>query len=331
MKKFKIVFSILILFALLFFTVNVEKANAWGPCTHIYFTEKVLKLAGNTTLTNIIMKPGMKSWFLTGMMYPDVTVIYYYSEWKSYSATHAWTFQKELWRQACEANDDRAKAFALGVGVHLIQDAVSHNMWIPEKIRNTFVQNNIIHPLVEGLLEARLIAEDPLVEAMSYSSFAMWNVPFEGNDYFWSSEKGGWLTPVEWADKVLGRTVANSFSDEASLFNGILSGGKFYTEGFVIPQAGGWWSFYKAFSDFIKNFVSTEDANKYIDIAIQCTVEWFKSGQGDNPQAFIGQTDPTGYENLKQADSFVVNFTVISIIVCIFIILLYNYRKHKRS
>jgi hypothetical protein len=267
---------------------------------------------------------------MTGLMYPDVTVIYYYTEWKSYRATHAWTFQAELWREAQESGDQRAMAFALGVAVHLLQDSITHNLWIPEKIRGTFVQNNIIHPLSEGLLESRLISEDPLVKAMSIDSFACYEMRFTGNQYFYDTEKGVYLNPVEWCDKVLGRNATESFWDEAVTFNGILSGGNFYTKGFVIPQAGGWWSIYKGFSDAIRPLVSTSDADKYINQTISATVDFFRYGKGDDPEAFIGQVDPTGYDSLKSADSFVVQWT-IAIVVIVVAVLAFYYKRKKRD
>jgi hypothetical protein len=318
-----------LLFLTVTFSAKTEKAYGWGPCTHIYFTERALKIAGNTTLTNIIYKN--KDWFMCGMMYPDVTVIYYYTEWKSYRATHAWTFQDELWRQAQDSNDDRAKAFALGVAVHLLQDSITHNFWIPEKIRGTFVQNNIIHPLSEGLLETRLISEDPLTQAMSIHSFELWNRPFDGCKYFYRDWKGGYLSPVEWADEVLGRTAQDSFTDEASTFNTILSGGEFYTKGYVIPQAGGWWSIYRGFSDFIRPLVSTKDADKYINQTISATVDFFRYGRGDDPEAFIGQYDPTGYDALKAADNYVVTWTIAIVIIVIAILAVWYRRKAKKE
>ena len=332
MKTKRKVLVLALMFALLLITTaKTEKVYAWGPCTHIYLTEKALKIAGNTTLTAIIMNN--KDWFMTGMMYPDVTVIYYYTEWKSYRATHAWTFQHELWREAQESGDQRAMAFALGVAVHLLQDSITHNLWIPEKIRGTFVQNNIIHPLSEGLLESRLISDPQmgdLVKAMSINSFANYEIRFTDDPYFYDPERGVYLNPVEWCDKVLGRNATESFWDEAVTFNGILSGGNFYTKGYVIPEAGGWWSIYKGFSNAIQPFISTSDADKYIDQTINATVSFFRYGKGDDPEAFVGQVDPTGYDSLKAADSFVVQWTIAIVTIAVGVLAFY-YKRRKRD
>jgi hypothetical protein len=330
--------TILTLLILAITSAKTEKAYAWGPCTHIYFTERALKLAGNTTLTNIINRN--YEWFMAGMMYPDVTVIYYYTNWKSYRDTHAPDFQHRLWQDALTAyqhyGDERPLAFALGVAVHMLQDGITHNLWIPEKIRGTLVQNNIIHPLSEGLLETRLISEDPLTKEMVYWSFDAGLKQFTDDPYFYDAERHVYLTPVEWCDKVLGRTGSESFYDEAVTFDNILKGepGKsgFYEKGFVIPQAGGWWSIYRTFSDIIKPFVSTRDADKYINQTIDATVKFFKYGNGDDFETYVPQaSDPTGYDALKAADSYVVTWTIAIVIIVIAILVVWHRRKVSKE
>jgi len=328
MKKVKcLILTVTVLFLILLFeTTTATTVYAWGPITHVYYTERALKEAGSTPLTDIINKN--KKWFYCGLMYPDVTVLYYYTQWKSYSATHAWEFQRRLWQDALTRQSEEGLAFALGVGVHLLQDSITHNFWIPYKIKTTFVQNNIIHPLSEGFLETKLAAGDPIAEAIASTAFDQWNVPFDDTSAWFDPEKGRNLTPAEWADKILG---SPGFLDEAATFAVILNGGQFYQKGFVIPESGGWWSIYKGVSNIIKNFVSVEDATPYINQTIKATVDWFRSGQGDNPQAFVGQTDPTGYDDLKAADNFVVSWTVVIVIMVCGVVTYYYYRKYKRG
>jgi len=310
------------------FNASQPKAKAWGPITHMYYTEIALQKAGSTWITDIINNN--KDWFYCGLVYPDVTVIYYYTKWESYSATHAFSFQAELWQQAQEAQCPPAQAFALGVAVHLLQDCITHNHWIPYKIKTTFVQNNIIHPLSEGLLETKLAGSGELgdrARTLAQNAFNVWNVPLDGYDYFYDEEKGGYLTVVEWADKVLGRTAENSFKDEAATFAQILGENAFYSKGYTIPSSGGYWPIFRAISDFLKNFVSTEDADPYINMTINATVEFFIHGSGDNPRDFVPDNDPTGYFALKNADAFVIQWTVVVTIIFIVIVLFYYKRK----
>ena len=321
MKKISV--SMLLPVLVLLFLAQAPEVKAWGPITHVYYTNDVLKHVTGTYLTSII--ESNKEWFLCGMMYPDVTVLYYYTEWTAYSATHAWEFQRRLWNDAVNKHSEQAKAFAIGVGTHLLQDSVTHNYWIPEKIRGTFVQNNIIHPLSEGLLEAELAGADPLAEAIASTSFTYWNKPFSDSDAFYDPSKGRNLTPVEWTDSILGA----SFQDEASLFNTILYGGEFYTKGYAIPETGGLWGLYKGFSNLVKNFVSTEDAEPYINMTIQITIDWYRNGLGPDPSNFVAQTDPTGYGSLMSADAFVANVTIAIVVAICLVIFYYYYRRRK--
>jgi len=314
-KTFIIATFILIILTLM----NTSTTKAWGPITHVYYTERALKQSSTSTITEIIEKH--KDYFYTGVMYPDVTVLYYYTEWTSYSATHAWEFQRRLWQDAKDRGSEEAMAFALGVGVHLLQDSITHNYWIPYKIRTTFVQNNIIHPLSEGLLEAKLASEDPQAEFIASKAFIMWNVPFSDGDW---SDWGYNPTPAEWCDRILGNP---GFLDECATFSDILGSGSFYTKGYVIPESGGIWGIYKAISDAIAPFVSTDDANQYINQSIEVTVKWFSEGQGDNPIVYVGEVDPTGYDALKSADNFVVNWTITVTIIFILLAVVYYFKK----
>ena len=323
MKRKIFILTILILVLM---SYQTPKSYAWGPVTHVYYTERALQLAGDNYYTRLITNN--KQWFLCGMMYPDVTVIYYYTKWTSYSATHAWEFQRKLWQTANQSRSKKAMAFALGVGAHLLQDSIVHNYWIPQRIKNTFIQNNIIHPLSEGFLETRLIhsgSEGSLAKALATTAFSNWESKF--NDGTSLSD----YTPAELCGEILSKN-RDMFKSEASTFNIILQGGEFYTKGYAIPEAGGLWSIYKGFSNLISNlpFVSgTHDADKYINMTIELTVKWFTEGQPDNPQAIVGQYDPTGYDKLKSADSYVVSWTIVITIVFILSVILYKRYKGK--
>jgi hypothetical protein len=309
---------------------TVEEVYAWGPCTHIYYTRKALQQAKGFPIADLVET--YWDWFLTGLMYPDVTVIYYYTEWISYSATHAWHFQTKLWEDAVAKGSEKAMAFAIGVGVHLIQDCIAHNYYIPLKIRSTMIQNNIIHPLTEGFVETKLISDPEmgyLIETEATRSFLHYNSPIDDSDAFLKPD-GTYMTAIEWTNKMLGEGW--DFSQEATTFNTILSQGAFYSKGFAIPrESGGWWAIYGAISDIISKFVSVEDANPYIQQSIDATVRYFKASldYGGKPQQFIGEFDPTGYYALKSADGFVANITIITVIVFVAVMIYYYRRKLK--
>ena len=334
MRKMKMILSLLLLTVL---ALETSKVHAWGPVTHVYYTRKALERAKGMPIASLVEQ--YYDWFLCGMMFPDVTVIYYYTQWKAYSATHAWTFQSNehgspgLWQDAVAKNSKKAMAFAIGVGVHLIQDCVTHNYYIPMKIRVSMIQNNIIHPLTEGFVETKLI-DDPeigyLCKAESSRAFVLWNKPIDDSEGFRKPD-GTYMTIIEWTNKILGGV---DFSKEAGIFDTILSQGQFYTKGFAIPrEAGGWWSFYGTISDIISFFVKVDDAEPYIQKTIEITANYFKAdiSYGGRPLDFIGEFDPTGYEALKSADSYVVTTTIIVTVIAAAVIMVYHHKRRKAS
>lgn len=331
MKKKFVLALLSVIFTFLLLSTTIEDAYCWGPVTHIYYTRKAMQNAKGFPLASIVENNW--DWFLTGLMFPDVTVIYYYTSWVSYSATHAWRFQTKLWEDAVAKHSEKAKAFAIGVGVHLIQDCITHNHYIPMKIRATLVQNNIIHPLTEGFVETKLISDPEmgyLVQVESTRAFVNWKAPLDDSDAFLKPD-GTYMTCIEWANKILGEGW--DFSKEAATFDTILSQGTFYSKGFAIPrETGGWWAFYGAISDIISKFVSVEDADPYIQQSIIATERYLKSDEnyGGQPQQFIGEFDPTGYDSLKVADSYVVNLTIIVVVAFVVIVLFYYRRKWKK-
>jgi len=336
LKHFKAVVIILLLVSVWFINQNhfVAKVEAWGPVSHVYMTEMALNQSNLNSLTSIINNN--KRWFLTGLMFPDVVVIYYYTEFISYQSTHdIGTFYKNLWDDAVNRGSAQAKAFALGVGTHLIQDSVAHNIYIPNKIRGTLIQNNIIHPTVEGILEARLIDEQKPSKAMAETAFDMWNVPFTDSGM-------NNLKPIDWADGILGKidnpeTPADeSFRDEAAIFVGILSGGGFggsFMGWSFGRQVGMLWDIFRGVSSIIKLAIPRGDADQYTQKAVENTISWYNSDDGSANRLleFISGVDPTGFANLSAADGFVTIWTYTVLILLSISIFYYYWRKRKPS
>lgn len=333
MKNKKSLFAVVVL-VLLSLSVNVEKAYAWGPITHIYICEMALQRIEQSGATSELYRiiRNNYEWFKCGLMYPDVTVLYYYTNWTSYQFTHSWFRQNQAWLKAKEAGSERAMAFALGWGSHLIQDSVVHNFYIPTKIRGTMVQNNIIHPLVEGVVETKVINPNvynfPQAEDLTLTAFNKYNVPFgDGtslND----------LSPIKFAEQVT--SAPPEFEATANQFYNILSGGGFGVSSFkgyaFGRQRGGLWDFYHGISNVFAYFMRNEDPSDYIRQAIDVTVEWILHGDGGRPQDTVGVNglDPTGDSALKGADAYVSNVTILLCVAVISVIVFYYYRKFKR-
>lgn len=313
---------------------RIEKTYAWGPITHIYVCERAIQeieREGSTSeLYRIIIEN--YEWFKCGLMYPDVTVIYYYTNWTSYKFTHSWFRQNQAWEEAKKAGSRRAMAFALGWGAHLIQDCIAHNLYVPEKIRRTLVQNNIIHPVVEGIVETKIINPNvynfPQGEEMAISAFNEYNHPF--NDGTSLSE----LSPVEFAEKVTG--APPEFKAIASQFHNILSGGGFGVssfKGYSFGQQRGWmWEIYHGVAKVFAYALRDDDPDLYIRTCIDVTKRWILNGDGGRPQDTLGISnfDPTGDASLKSADAYVVNFTILIVVATVLVIGVYYYRRYKK-
>ena len=301
----------------------IQKAYAWGPVTHTVYSSNALETANqDSSIVKIIQ--ANREWFDCGLMFPDVTVIHYYTKFASYQATHAWSFYDALYADAIKRNSPQAQAFAFGVACHLLQDSIVHNGYVPSKIRGTLVQNNIIHPVVESIIEAKLIDESPEAKARAEASFVPYNQEFADAGMYDSTKKRN-LTPCEWAFTILGK----DFTSEADTFNVILTGGSFYDTGYVIPGGDALWDIYRGFASFLKNIINVEDYEPYKQTTIQRTVDWFNSEQPGNPQMYSG-LDPTGWMSLADADSNVVQWTiVIMVLFILFGILIIRWRRGR--
>ena len=323
-KKILIITSFLLILSV-FINADVNKTYAWGPTTHMYMTWSQALNQTDSTITRIIKNNF--DWFSCGLMYPDVSVIYYYTNFTSYRSTHNIAqFYAGLWNDAIKRNSEQAKAFTLGVGTHMIQDSVVHNSYIPTKIRTSLVRNNIIHPVIEGIIEGRLASDYKESKALAEDAFARWDDPFT------DSGMDG-MTPVQWADSILKLSGASSFQDEASTFENILLGGNFKLSfmGYAfISQKGGLWDIFRGVGDIVKVFIPYEESKSYIDESISVTVQWYATGDGSADS--LGQYvkgDPSGENALAQADVFVTNWTIVILIIFSIIMIYYFHRKSK--
>lgn len=261
MKTFLLVFA-LVLLSLLLVGQITQPAYAWGPNTHIVITFEALKKAGDTPITRTVWRH--QDAFLCGLIFPDVSVIYYYTNFESYQATHNWAFVEKLKQLA---NSEEELAFAYGVESHLIQDCIIHNYYVPEKIRQTLTRNWIIHPLIEGRIEAG----------------------------FFDPRTAGSMETYERYLPLVRKALGRDFAYEAAMLRGAIGGGAFYQTAYTVPETG-IWGFYKIAGDAVLGLVGVEDYKPYYDRAVQETVLFFKTGT--HPAL-----DPTGIKELNNADN----------------------------
>ena len=270
---------------------NVEPSLAWGPNTHVVITKQALNLAGNSSLIvqQIQAHPDA---FWCGLLFPDISVLYYYTKFESYQATHNWLFYRRLLEEASTVEE---RVFAYGVAVHLIQDSVAHNIYVPMKIRQTLGSNFYTHPLIEAAVENRYF-----------------DVTTSG-----ALEQVDRFLPL--ANKVLGRDVA----DMAYTFRQIIRAGAFYSEAYKPPDVP-FWDLYGQAAGFIAGLYGVEDHGDYLKTAIELTVRFLQ--RGETPVL-----DPTGVEELTRATNTSNTYRFLfTVTVAIIVLAIFKWRKRLK-
>lgn len=239
---------------------NMTPANAWGPNTHIIITKKSLEAAKDSIIKSQIEQ--YPEAFYAGVVFPDVSVLYYYTQFESYKSTHNWLFYRRLLEEAGTVEE---KAFAYGVACHLIQDTVAHNNYVPIKIQGTLGSNLYTHPLVEASVEAR---------------------------YFDLTTSGS-LEPVERFLPLAQRALGRDVSGMTYMFRGILRAGSFYEDAYAVPNVP-LWDLYSAGAGIAQGLYGTQDAEAHLTQAEALTVKFFEAGE-------TPLRDPTGIDALTGA------------------------------
>lgn len=213
--------------------MTVTTVQSWGPNFHVDVADQVLKEDGDDTLLKDLARANEDAFFC-GLEYPDSAVIYYYSDFMQYKGLHDWNTADKLWDAA---KNDRQRAFALGWATHCAMDMVSHNYYIPDKIRSTKIIDAIIHPLYE------LNTDTHYVNVKASHSMEV------------HGEFDAWVATV----------VGRDFSEEAELLNQAIGGGEFYDEAYSIPQQGWLFKTYRVLSNVVKPFVKESMYHPYMD------------------------------------------------------------------
>jgi hypothetical protein len=268
----------------LFLLVILPNINAFGNQLHYNTTFLITQDKDcKTQDCPLIQKIIQENWdaCLTGLEYPDVSIKYYWTNFKVYKGLHSYTTVDEMLRIA---NNDRQRAFAYCWKIHLAQDGISHNYNVPAAIRTTKLPNFIIHPVQELKIDGHYynIVASRLME--KHSEFDAFVQQATGRD--WSSE-------AEW-------------------FNTIIGGNKFYTEGFA-PDSTTWiGKFEKVLYKLTTYVVSEKTSIDYVRLAEDETRRVLR-GETSN-------SDPSGESALASSDSqtslwlYLGSFLIIGII-----------------
>jgi hypothetical protein len=332
----------------LFFLLIISTSFAWGPSTHQYINDLVLqdsRLTGST-IANTIKQ--YRNYFDLCYMVTDVTVVHYYTQVKRYEATHAWSFQECV---MSSSSNPKVVACSYGVASHLIADSISHNNFIPQQIRSTFLPNSIIHPLSEATIEAHIFKNYPIAYERARRSLDLY---FEDNEireilkncaskqgefdldgdlkFFREAlgSPGGFFERVFKVPDIYKSFAYGSF--EGGLI-ALLIAFLFFVLYFKIAKTklfiafGSFFLIISAifFAGGISSFTSTKTADKWINMSVERMVYLFNEIHWNERYIY----EPTGFAQIQQAEKEVFVVWIIGIVLLLIFATPYLFKKFK--
>lgn len=263
---------------LIFSIFYYPSVSAFGPHTHFNITMSALAKSEHTLIKKII--EDNYDACLAGLAYPDVGIFEYFTNFKEYQSLHSYNTVNEMLRIA---RNDRDRAFAYCFKIHLAQDAISHNYFVPEAIRSTKLPNYIIHPIHELKIEGRYI--DIVANRL-----------MERHHEF---------------DELVKKASGRDWSEEAEKLNIIMGGGEFYSKAYVPKSTSLFAKFQNSIYKLVSFFIHEKVGEDYILLAEKETLSVLRGE--------TGTLDPSGEKALRSADAetqlWLYGLTFISIIV----------------
>lgn len=262
MKKIFLFF--IFVFALAFFTLN---ASAYGPNTHLNITVSEMNEISSTNLVKqlIYKNADTLDYCHMGLMFPDVSVIYYYTSFKDYKALHDWNLYTKLIELA---KDENERAFAYCYGMHLAADSISHNYYVPDSIRRTkMFPNLILHPVLEIAVEGQFYMPE------TAGTFNRWNE----------------VIPL------MKEASGKDWSYEAKVLNEAIGGNSFYQTAYAPPKSGFINRFYAWLSSILEKVMPQSVGLPYRELTKSSIAQIF---EGTHPAL-----DPSGEASLAAADA----------------------------
>lgn len=244
---------------------------------------------------------------ITGNVLTDSTVFHYVTSFRKYQGTHNWGNYE---RCVETARDREEEAFCVGVGLHLAQDSVSHNMYVPETTQHwSLFAEAVTHPFIESNLDNDYIRKNPNMDTdLTYYLSDENLIKFCGGEDNTNP------------DNIMYRSTGMDLHWECNAVVGAVSEGGMYQSVFL---AG--WFMNTGYDIFIKlsDFLPALDWQPYEQKAKELSRQVFQ----DNPPR---QYDPTGFEALNLAEvgyKFVTWIIIIALAILIMVIIIRRVRK----
>jgi hypothetical protein len=131
-----------------------EDAFAWGLCTHVYFSQLLIWAIPLTDARFRRAVARLPELMLAGACLPDLSLFGRCLGAPALSATHQWSAAQRL---LAAADDDEARALALGYASHLLADIVAHNHFVPAHEQLWFDRPVVTHAASEWVMDAHIM------------------------------------------------------------------------------------------------------------------------------------------------------------------------------
>lgn len=250
------------------------------PNTHFSLTNQCLAEENDTLIAQIILD----NWdaCLSGLEYPDVGIFYYYTDFKEYAGLHNYNIVDELLRNS---PDDKHRAFAYCYKIHLAEDAISHNYYVPAVIRKTRLPNWFSHVPAELGIEYFFL--NPVANRLMerHSEYDAWFAQVTGKDW----------------------------SNDAAKLNSIMGGGDFYSKAYTHDSTTWFGNLQNYVYKVVGVFVSPDSSKDYRAMSVDACRSVLRGE--------TSSLNPSGEESLKSADAssqlvlYIITFVVIGIIL----------------
>ena len=280
----KLIFFVLSVLILILYTKNVE---SWGPNFHLNVTTEGL-MESEPTLIKQLIVDNLDGCY-AGLIYADVGIFYYYTNFKLYRGLHNYNTVDEILRLA---ENNKERAFAYCFKIHLAEDSISHNFFVPAAIKRTKIPNYIIHPIVELRIEGLYL--NPIANRL-----------MERHAEY---------------DKLVEKATGRDWSSEASKLNTILGGGNFYTQAFAADSSTFIGRTQNKLFKFVALFVSDKSVIDYYRLSVDAAKGVIR-GETNN-------LDPSGEKALREADkSTQLTLYIVTILIIIVIFWISVWRR----
>lgn len=269
MKQLKILGFVFLI--LLVGIIQIKDVESLGPDTHKNITDFILfeKNPDGSFVENGIIAQLIRDNYdacMNGLIYADKYIFDYFSNFVLYQEAHDYNTWDRLINDC--AKNDRDRVFGYCGKFHLAEDTISHQNYIPVKIKKTKLPNWAIHAPSELALDGLHITPG--------TSRIM-----EGHEEF---------------DALYECASGRPDDGRAERLNRLIGGNKFYQEGYVTQGETLWAKLQKGFFRVLAHtpLVKKDDSVPYVELAKSNARQILR---GTNPSG-----DPSGEQALRNAD-----------------------------